>query len=157
MVATQLVPFPCYYPACTKAFSTKFNLRRHVNVSHLSIRAFQCPVCSKHFASKQNLREHGFIHTGEKPFVCQFEGCDRRYRQASQLAFHRRCHYKQGSHKAYECCVGSILAQLAGAADCTMISGLLPLRADKSLLLPAFSEDRRLALWKLPIAPSLLP
>ena len=82
--------FVCYYEACMQTFSTKFNLRRHVNAIHLAIKTYECDLCSKKFASKQNRAEHRFIHTGEKPFRCQV--CSRCFRQASQLCQHRKRH-----------------------------------------------------------------
>lgn len=84
----------CYYTWCHKEFKTKYNLRRHINFSHLKIRNFQCHYCEKKFVSKQNLREHEFIHTGEKPFTCTEPGCRKKFRQASQLSVHRKVHLK---------------------------------------------------------------
>ena len=154
-----MVPYPCYYPQCSKTFSTRFNLRRHVNVSHLEIRAFICEVCKKTFASKQNLREHGFIHTGEKPFTCPFPGCDRRYRQASQLAFHKRGHYKRESkvfHPPSFHCLG-LLPLLALQLDYDdSLAYQPPISHGKPVVLPGFEGGRRLQQWKLPIVPALL-
>lgn len=82
--------FTCYYEACGQTFSTKFNLKRHVNAIHLAIKTYECDLCRKKFASKQNLTEHRFIHTGEKPFRCPV--CYRCFRQASQLCQHRKRH-----------------------------------------------------------------
>ena len=86
------IHFLCYYPDCSKTFVTKFNLRRHVNSTHLAIKAYTCSLCLKRFACKQNLSEHNFIHTGEKPFGCPLPSCGKRFRQASQLCVHRKTH-----------------------------------------------------------------
>lgn len=87
--------FTCYYEHCSKAFASKFNLRRHVNATHLEIKNYACDLCPRHFASKQGLVEHRFIHTGERPFYCSV--CGKRFRQASQLCMHRKCHRQTGS------------------------------------------------------------
>lgn len=86
--------FPCYYPQCTKVFYSKFNLRRHVNATHLEIKSFACDLCPRHFASKQGLIEHRYVHTGEQPYQCAV--CGKRFRQASQLCIHRKCHTQTG-------------------------------------------------------------
>jgi hypothetical protein len=52
----------CSYESCDKVFSTKYNLKRHIDTFHLHIRRFTCSECFKDFASKQNLQEHDFIH-----------------------------------------------------------------------------------------------
>ena len=103
--------FPCYYPDCPKGFVSKFNLRRHINVAHLRIRAHECPVCQKKMASKQNVKEHLYIHTGEKPFQCPLPTCGKRFRQASHLAFHKRTH-----------CHQSPLPLCPPTASCTLLS-----------------------------------
>jgi uncharacterized Zn-finger protein len=87
--------FQCYYSECGKTYKTRFNLRRHINSSHLKIKGFKCPECNKPFVSKQNLKEHHYIHTGEKPFPCDEPGCSKRFRQVSQLSIHKRIHYRQ--------------------------------------------------------------
>ena len=48
----------CYYTDCSKRFSSKYNLARHVNTHHLQIRKYYCPRCSRVFPSKQNLGLH---------------------------------------------------------------------------------------------------
>lgn len=83
----------CMYPCCEKMYSTKFNLKRHVETTHLNIKRYMCDVCQKLFASKQNLLEHKFIHTGDKPFICKV--CGDSFRQASQLSLHKRSHLQE--------------------------------------------------------------
>lgn len=51
---------------------------------------FKCDVCFKLFSSKQCLKEHKFIHTNEKPYVCNI--CKKKFRHASQFAMHKKAH-----------------------------------------------------------------
>ena len=51
-----------------------------------------CKYCFKDLSSRQNLREHMYIHTGEKPYICNEPGCNQTFRQGSLLSIHRRIH-----------------------------------------------------------------
>jgi hypothetical protein len=53
---------------------------------------FKCKVCGKNLSSRQNLKEHFYTHTGERPYVCEEEGCGQSFRQGSLLSIHRRIH-----------------------------------------------------------------
>ena len=86
----------CYYEDCQRIFNSKYNLQRHINSKHLSIKNFSCSLCGKKVVSKQNLIEHEYIHTGDKPFECPIPGCGKRYRQSSQLCVHKKAHKKKG-------------------------------------------------------------
>ena len=54
----------CYYEECKKVYTSKYNLVRHINSSHLKIKKFFCVKCSKHFPNRQNLAVH------EESLVC---------------------------------------------------------------------------------------
>jgi len=82
--------FTCYYPECLKTYPTKYNLHRHINVSHLMVRKFECVQCCNRFTCKQNLRDHQLIHLGLKPFPCAT--CHKSFRQISQLRAHVHIH-----------------------------------------------------------------
>lgn len=82
--------FCCMIPGCDKAYSTRFNLKRHVESIHQKKKKHQCSECMRWFASKQNLVEHIYTHTGDRPFECIV--CGQAFRQASQLSLHRRKH-----------------------------------------------------------------
>lgn len=86
----KLVLFCCIFNECGKSFRTKFNLKRHIETTHIKLKKFKCDVCSKLYSSKQNLIEHRYLHTGERPFHC--EVCLENFRQASQLSLHKRTH-----------------------------------------------------------------
>ncbi|CAG9323750.1 unnamed protein product [Blepharisma stoltei] len=84
----------CYYLNCYNSYSTKFNLKHHIETKHLKVKKFKCETCKKILSTKQNLREHMKIHDGIKPFSCNH--CGKSYRQASQAIIHQRIHSKDG-------------------------------------------------------------
>jgi len=83
--------FKCDREGCTKAFKSKYSLKRH-HLSHLEVKKYECDQCKRRFTLKQYLKEHIYTHTGEKPYLCPFEGCGQRFRQASKLSLHRKSH-----------------------------------------------------------------
>ena len=82
----------CDYEGCHRTYCSYFNLKRHIESSHMGVRKFQCATCQKFLSSKQNFVDHQNIHTGLKPYVCQQAGCDQKFRQLSQYYLHMQLH-----------------------------------------------------------------
>lgn len=57
--------------------------------SHSSIR---CDICQRVFPREKSLAAHKRIHTGEKPYVCDYPGCGKAFTQSGQLKTHQRLH-----------------------------------------------------------------
>ncbi|CAG9319929.1 unnamed protein product [Blepharisma stoltei] len=91
--------FKCFYESCSRIYSTKFNLGRHINVFHKNNR-FPCSICGERLSSAQNLKDHSYCHTGQKPYACKHSGCTKRYRQASQLSVHKKKHRNNNTSTA---------------------------------------------------------
>ncbi|OMJ81856.1 hypothetical protein SteCoe_17622 [Stentor coeruleus] len=91
-MSTRKLPLKCNFTNCDKEYSTKYNLKRHLETVHSNLKRFRCRLCGKNLSSKQNLNEHIFTHSNEKPFGCSEPGCSQNFRQRSQLSNHRKIH-----------------------------------------------------------------
>lgn len=88
---------------CPIEFNSKMARIGHVQRVHkdgMVDAYFKCEVCSKGFNSRGDLRQHRFqLHfEGNKRF-CDFEGCDKFFKNGKLLTIHKRCH----SPPKYQC------------------------------------------------------
>ncbi|KAI6110617.1 hypothetical protein EDD16DRAFT_1238508 [Pisolithus croceorrhizus] len=60
--------------------------------SSVSTMKYECAYCGKGFTRPSSLKIHLNSHTGEKPFVCTFEGCGRSFSVLSNMRRHARVH-----------------------------------------------------------------
>ncbi|KMU87169.1 hypothetical protein CIHG_05110 [Coccidioides immitis H538.4] len=67
-------PHKCTFGQCTKQFSRKTDLTRHVDSVHEKLRRFGCSECGHRFARQDTLRRH-----------CE-DGCRKQQRQAQRAA-----------------------------------------------------------------------
>lgn len=87
--------FDCPYPTCKKSYVSNTILKRHIQATHNLEKRFRCSVCGKCLASQQNLTEHSYIHTGEKPYICQVPRCNFASRQGTHLSAHKRLYHSE--------------------------------------------------------------
>ncbi|KAF8274509.1 hypothetical protein EI94DRAFT_1794285 [Lactarius quietus] len=63
---------------------------------------YECTYCGKGFTRPSSLRIHVHSHTGERPFKCTFEGCNRTFSVQSNMRRHARTHSMQSGNEARE-------------------------------------------------------
>ncbi|KAK3269938.1 hypothetical protein CYMTET_21639 [Cymbomonas tetramitiformis] len=77
-------PYICGKPGCNEAFACRQEYRRHVGKHEL---AWMCPYsgCGKRFAAKEHMQRHQLTHTEDRPVPCQWEGCNKRFKDENSL------------------------------------------------------------------------
>jgi hypothetical protein len=70
--------------------------------THTGEKPYTCDFegCNQSFAHSSNLTRHKRTHTGEKPYTCDFEGCNQSFAQSGNLTHHKRTHTGE---KPYTC------------------------------------------------------
>uniref|UniRef100_A0A8C7BEF9 C2H2-type domain-containing protein n=1 Tax=Neovison vison TaxID=452646 RepID=A0A8C7BEF9_NEOVI len=57
---------------------------------------FKCEFdgCDRKFANSSDRKKHSHVHTSDKPYYCKIRGCDKSYTHPSSLRKHMKIHCK---------------------------------------------------------------
>jgi hypothetical protein len=97
-VRTKQKPYGC--PLCTKSFSSKKYLERHMRV-HTGKKTFSCSQCIKSFAYKKGLTRHLIVHAGEKPYECSL--CTKSFSRKRDVKRHMKVHTGEKPYSCVNC------------------------------------------------------
>ncbi|XP_059571783.1 zinc finger protein ZXDC isoform X3 [Alligator mississippiensis] len=92
----KLRPFACAAPGCAKRFTTVYNLRAHGR-AHEQEAAHKCEACGQRFPGAARLAAHRRrAHLEpERPYRCDYPGCERTFITVSALFSHNRAHFRE--------------------------------------------------------------
>ncbi|XP_007948808.1 zinc finger protein ZXDC [Orycteropus afer afer] len=91
----KLRPFNCPVGTCGKKFTTIYNLKAHMK-GHEQENLFKCEVCAERFPTHAKLSSHQRSHfEPERPYKCDFPGCEKTFITVSALFSHNRAHFRE--------------------------------------------------------------
>ena len=77
--------------SCTKTFTRKADMKKHISAVHLKIKDLKCPTCDRKFALKHHLKEHiEIVHEEKKPYKCTT--CEKSFGIKKNLKRHESIH-----------------------------------------------------------------
>lgn len=72
---------------CGSAYFTPMALKEHFIYAHKFSKDFGCHICKKSFAAKRSLQRHQIVHSDERPYNCSL--CSRSFKIKSNLVRHK--------------------------------------------------------------------
>lgn len=80
--------FKCHY--CSKRFNTREEQAKH-KTEDCAVKTATCHMCGRTM-NKFSLKNHLLIHTGDKNWVCDYEGCGKSFLRRDKLQQHKKLH-----------------------------------------------------------------
>ncbi|KAK3919607.1 Zinc finger protein 397 [Frankliniella fusca] len=85
---------------CSRSFRFKFQVQRHIKITHSTSKPFICAVCGATFSIKHYLTRHMKVH-GDNKLQCS--SCDKKFTRQYQLAEHELTHTDPSCMKCPDC------------------------------------------------------
>jgi len=100
---------------------------------------FRCEFvgCERRFANSSDRKKHSHVHTSDKPYNCRYAGCDKAYTHPSSLRKHIKSHGRQQA---------SVVAQTSSSSPPlrqTVVPDVVVTVSDTSKASPNYHDPRR--------------
>lgn len=105
-------PYKCWYESCGRLFKSAGQRAAHENTIHLKLKRFVCATCGMSFTDNPKLTSHTRIHTGERPYKCDFPNCTAQFKQQYDLTKHK--HSIHSTERPWVCEVCNATFKLKG-------------------------------------------
>lgn len=100
---------------CNTHYKSESSLSQHIRFVHnKEAKRFICTICGRALRKKYLLKEHMYKHSGEKPFACNYNGCEKRFFTKSHRNEHLRSHTGE---KPYKCSIDDCNREFGYATD----------------------------------------
>ena len=71
-----------------------------IETVYTSSKGFKCELCQKIFHIEIDFKTHMKIHNGEKPFICNFPNCFRKFNRKVNLELHEKLFHQNKNKKS---------------------------------------------------------
>lgn len=92
---------------CDYRHHARSRILNHMERNHMGdkpkAKKYCCEICGIKMSEMGNLNVHKRIHTGERPFPCTIESCNRSFISTSDRTIHMRMHLGEKPYKCDEC------------------------------------------------------
>lgn len=95
----EVKPYSCNFINCSLSFCSSKNLRMHQQ-THKENGVFKCSQCTAAYTQYERYEIHLRNHKNVKPYICNYEGCNKVFNEKGNLKTHQRIHTNE---KPYEC------------------------------------------------------
>lgn len=86
----------CLCDTCGQAFQSALHLKNHTQLNHLNRRPYKCTICNKDYPIQAQLSDHMNTHTGDRPYICMFDSCDKTFKsKAARHSHHLTIHQNE--------------------------------------------------------------
>ena len=119
-VTAQTQTYVCDYESCDKEFESKQTWINHRCNNHQCKLRCDHPGCDFTTTYNAMLKSHAIKHTNDRPFVCEVDGCGKRFKREltykNHLNMHKNKFFKctaEGCDKTYQTAPGLLTHQLS--------------------------------------------
>lgn len=100
-------------PTCRQVFKSPYLYTKHKNQENNT--PLVCSQCGIHLYHARDMNSHMHIHSEDKPYICQNDGCRRAFKRSFELAVHIKTHDPE---KTFICEVCNKIYKNAGTLAC---------------------------------------
>lgn len=91
----------CSFIGCTKVFKNRAALQKHFKLHGAKLNI--CSECGTAFVEASKLKRHRLVHSGERPYQCEFPNCGKRFSLSHNLKTHMRLHTNDSNYQCKFC------------------------------------------------------